>query len=113
MAFTVSQGAKFLGIEELSLSSIEAELDEQTERSAQGGSEFDNGGNSLNPLNLPGGAVTVLLRPFPWETDGTLQLLASLESVLLAALIVARLSSLRHGVRGGLGRPRSSSTAGS
>jgi hypothetical protein len=36
----------------------------------------------------------VLLRPFPWETDSPLQLLASLESVLLATLIVSRLSSL-------------------
>jgi hypothetical protein len=95
MAFTVSQGAKFLGIEDLSLSSIEAELNEQTERSAQGGSQFDNGGNSLNPINLPHGAVTVLLRPFPWETDSPLQLLSSVESALLAGLIVARLPSLR------------------
>ena len=77
------------GIEDLSLSSIEAELDEQTERSAQGGSEFDNGGNSLNPVNLPRGAATVLLRPFPWETESRLQLLSSLESVMLAAFIVA------------------------
>ena len=95
VAFTVSQGAKFLGIEDLSLSSIEAELDEQTERSAQGGSQFDNGGNSLNPINLPRGAVTVLLRPFPWETESPLQLLSSLESAILAGIIVARLASLR------------------
>lgn len=95
VSFTVSQGAEFLGIEEISLSSIEAELDAQTERSAQGGSQFDNGGNSLNPLNLPRGAVTVLLRPFPWETDSPFQLFSSLESVLLAALIVVRMPSLR------------------
>ena len=100
VVFTVSQGAKFLGIEDLSISSIEAELDEQTERSAQGGSEFDNGGNSLNPLNLPRGAATVLLRPFPWETDSSLQLLFALESVLLAAFIVVRLSSLRAALVG-------------
>jgi hypothetical protein len=95
VAFTISQGAKFLGIEDLSLSSIEAELDEQTERSSQGGSQFDNGDNSLNPLNLPRGAVTVLLRPFPWETESSLQLLSSLESAVLAGIIVARLSSVR------------------
>ena len=83
-AFTVSQGAKFLGMEDLSLSSIEAELDEQTERSTTGGSEFDNDGNSLNPIHLPQGAATVLLRPFPWETERPLQLLSSLESVVLA-----------------------------
>jgi hypothetical protein len=94
-AFTVSQGAKFLGMEDLSLSSIEAELNEQTERSTTGGSEFDNGGNSLNPIHLPQGAATVLLRPFPWETERPLQLLSSVESVVLAGLIIARLSSLR------------------
>jgi hypothetical protein len=94
-AFTVSQGAKFLGMEDLSLSSIEAELDEQTERSTTGGSEFDNDGNSLNPILLPQGAVTVLLRPFPWETERPLQLLASLESVVLAGLVIVRLPSLR------------------
>jgi Uncharacterised nucleotidyltransferase len=99
MAFTVSQGAKFLGIEDLSLSSIEAELDEQTERSSQGGSQFDNGDNSLNPLNLPRGAVTVLLRPFPWETESALQLLSSVESAVLVGIIVARLSSVRAALR--------------
>jgi hypothetical protein len=95
MAFSIGQGAEFLGIESLSLSSIEEELDEQTERSAQGGSQFDNGDNSLNPLNLPWKAVTVLLRPFPWEIDTNLQLLASLESALLAVFIALRLPSLR------------------
>jgi hypothetical protein len=95
LAFTISQATEFLGMEDLSLSSIEAELDENTERTSMGGSEFDNDDNSLNPLRLPEGAVTVLLRPFPWETDSNLQLLASLESVLLAGLIVARLASLR------------------
>jgi hypothetical protein len=104
VAFAVSQATEFLGIEDLSLSSIEAELDENTERTSQGGSEFQNEDNSLNPLRLPQGAVTVLLRPFPWETDGSLQLLASFESVLLAVLIVARLSS----VRASLARARSS-----
>jgi len=98
IVFTVGQGAQFLGIDSLSVSSIEAELDEQTERSAQGGSQFDNGGNSLNPIYLPRGAVTVLLRPFPWETDSPLQLISSLESALLGAFIVIRLGSLRLSV---------------
>jgi hypothetical protein len=95
MSFAVSQATEFLGIEDLSLQSIEAELDENTERTSQGGSEFEHGGNSLNPLRLPEGAVTVLLRPLPWETDSSLQLLSSLESVLLAALIVIRWRSVR------------------
>jgi hypothetical protein len=99
LAFSVSQATKFLGMEDLSLSSIEAELDENTERTSLGGSQFNNDGNSLNPLRLPEGAVTVLLRPFPWETESSLQLLSSLESALLIGLIVARLSSVRAALR--------------
>jgi Uncharacterised nucleotidyltransferase len=105
MAFAVSQATRFLGIEDLSLSSIEAELDENTERTSQGGSEYDHGGNSLNPLHLPQGAATVLLRPFPWETESPLQLLSSLESALLAGLIVVRLRSLRAALIGARSTP--------
>jgi hypothetical protein len=105
MAFTVSQATKFLGMEDLSLSSIEQELDENTERTSIGGSEYEHGGNSLNPLRLPEGAATVLLRPFPWETDTRLQLLASLESAFLLGIIVARLASLRAALAGARSTP--------
>ena len=94
LVFTVNQGAKFLGLADLSLSSIQGELDATTLSTGQGGSSFDNGGNSLNPIYIPNGAVTVLLRPFPWETDNPFQLLASLESLALMAVIVIRRRSL-------------------
>ena len=47
----------------------------------------------------------MLLRPFPWETDTTLQLLASLESVLLVALLVVRFSSLKAAFVGARATP--------
>lgn len=105
VVFTVTQGAEFLGLEDFSISSIEAELDEQTERTSQGGSEFETGENSLSPLSLPQGAATVLLRPFPWEVEGSLQLLASLESVVLAGFIVARWRSLQAALVQSRARP--------
>ena len=112
MAFALSQATEYLGMKDLSLSSIDAELNENTDRSSQGGSTFQNGDNSLNPLHLPQGAATVLLRPFPWETDSPLQLLASFESAVLAGLIVVRIGSLQAAlVRAG--RRSSCSTAGS
>lgn len=92
--FVVNLAADFLGMEELSISAIEAELDEQTERSAQGGSEFETGGASLSPLSLPKGAVTVLLRPFPWEVQSPTQILASLEVTAITLLILLRLPSI-------------------
>jgi hypothetical protein len=96
VAFTIGQGAKFLGLKDLSLSSVETKLEEQSTRNTGGGSSFDSGGDYLSPQNLPRGAATVLLRPFPWETTSPFQLLASLESVIVAGFIVVRLPSLKN-----------------
>jgi hypothetical protein len=97
--FTVTTGASYLGVDQLTVDSIEAKLDEQTERSSKGGSEFDHPGNSLTPLSLPTGAVTVLFRPFPWEVANGLQLMASAEAVVVVVLILTRLSSMGIAVR--------------
>jgi hypothetical protein len=97
--FAVSQGAKSLGLPSLTLGSLQAELDATTESTGQGHSSFNNGGNSLSPLHLPQGAVTVLLRPFPWEVSSKLQILASLEGMALAGLIVYRRRSVALSLR--------------
>jgi hypothetical protein len=47
----------------------------------------------------------VLLRPFPWETTESLQLLASFESVALAAFIAVRFRSLRASITQARERP--------
>lgn len=95
VVLTITSGAKYLGIQDLSVDSIEAELDAQTASTSQGGSSFSHGENSLNPVHLPWGLVTVLFRPFPWETLSGFQLLAGLESMAVIALIVHRFGSLR------------------
>jgi hypothetical protein len=99
VVFTVSQGAKSLGLPSLSLGSVQAELDKTTASTGQGNSKFNNGGNSLSPLHLPQGAVTVLLRPFPYEVNTPLQILASLEGVALAGFIIYRRSSVAMSLR--------------
>ncbi len=99
MAFVVSQATASLGMEGFSLSSIETELDEVSAQTGQGGSQFDAGGNSLSPLNLPEGAVTVLLRPLPYEAGSPFELLASLESMVVLALIIKRFPSVRTAFR--------------
>jgi hypothetical protein len=48
----------------------------------------------MNPIHFPQRVVNVLLRPFPWEVETSFQLLASLESALLVALIVLRWKSV-------------------
>jgi hypothetical protein len=97
--FAVSAGANSLGLQSLSLSSVQAELDATSVSTGQGSGRFDNGGNSLSPLKLPQGMVTVLLRPFPWEVTSPLQSLAALEGVALAAFIVWRRKSLAISLR--------------
>lgn len=99
VVLTITTGANYLGIDDLSIDSIEAELDEQTELTSQGGSAYSRGENSLNPIHLPWGLVTVLFRPFPWETLSGFQLLAALESMALIALMVHRIGSLRTAVQ--------------
>jgi hypothetical protein len=103
VVFALSQAADFLGMEDLSLSSIEAELDETSAQTAQGGSKFGGDkdeprNNSLTPLRLPAGAATVLLRPFPWEIESGFQILASLESMVLVLLMIRRWSSMKLSV---------------
>jgi hypothetical protein len=97
--FAVSAGANSLGLPSLSLGSVQAELDATTLSTQQGSSAFDPGQNSLSPLRLPQGMVTVLLRPFPWEVDSALQVLASLEGVALAAFVIWRRKSLAISLR--------------
>ena len=97
--FAVSAGANSLGLQSLSLGSVQAELDATSVTTAKGSGSFNNGGNSLSPLKLPQGMVTVLLRPFPWEAGSSLQILASLEGVALAAFIVWRRKSLAISLR--------------
>src|SRR5262249_13563843 len=94
IVLAVSQGASSLGLQDLSVNSIEQSLNDQTERTSAGGSKFDPGSNSLSPLHFPQRVSNVLLRPFPWEVETSFQLLASLESALLVGLIFMRWKSV-------------------
>jgi hypothetical protein len=99
VVLAVTAGARFLGIQKLSVDAVQEQLDQETARSSQGGSAFAHGSNSLSPLSIPSGVVTVLFRPFIWETRSGLQLLASLESTVVIGLVVFRFASVRLAFR--------------
>ncbi len=99
VVFAVVSGARYLGVNTFSLNALEVQLNDRTARSSEGGSAFSTGGSTLSPLKLPIGLVTVLFRPFPWEARSAFQLLASLESAALIALIFTRLDSFRYAFR--------------
>jgi hypothetical protein len=92
--FALSQAADFLGMDDFSISSIEQELNQQTGRTAQGGSKVETGETRLTPLSVPQGLIKVLLQPFPWEVETSLQILASLESAALGLFILYRIRSV-------------------
>jgi hypothetical protein len=96
-AFAIGQAMSMLGIENLSVGAIEEELNEQAGRTAQGGSAFrerDAEPKSLTPLSIPVGAVTVLLRPFVWEVETGMQIIASVEAAFITILVFKRWPSL-------------------
>jgi hypothetical protein len=103
--FALSQAAEFLGMKDLSISSVEQELNEQTGRTSQGGSQVETGKASLTPLSVPQGMVKVLLQPFPWEVETRLQILASLECAALALFILFRIRSLTFSLTRARGTP--------
>ncbi len=97
-AFGVTQGAKRLHIAALTPAAIQSELQATSVSTTQGHSGFTTS-VSLSPLHLPQDAVTVLLRPFPWEVQTKNQILASLEGIGLAAFILLRRRSLALSLR--------------
>jgi hypothetical protein len=103
--FALSQAASFLGMKDLSISSVEQELNQQSARTSQGGSEVQTGKVSLTPLSVPQGMVKVLLQPFPWEVETKLQILASLECAALAVFILFRIRSLTFSLTRARGTP--------
>ena len=97
-AFGVTQGAKRLHIATLSPSAIQSQLEATSVSTTQGHSGFSTN-VSLSPLRLPQDAVTVLLRPFPWEVQTKNQILASLEGIGLVGFILLRRRSLALSLR--------------
>jgi hypothetical protein len=103
--FAMNQATEFLGMKDFSLSSIETELAQQSGRTDQGGSATGDRNEEteakvhLTPLSVPQGAVTVLLRPFPWEVESGTQIIACIESAFFAYLVFVRRKSIVMSLR--------------
>jgi hypothetical protein len=97
-AFGVTQGAKRLHINALTPSAVQSELEATSTSTTQGHSKVQTN-VSLSPLRLPQDAITVLLRPFPWEVQSKNQIVASLEGAALAAFIFYRRKSVALSLR--------------
>jgi hypothetical protein len=93
--FAATQMASLLGMNGLSLKSINQELADVNGSTSQEGSKFNTGSSNLTPLSVPEGLVTVLVRPFPFEVENKNQLIASAECALLVLFAIHRRRSLK------------------
>lgn len=94
-ALLFQQAASFFKLDSLDLESAQLLLESTTEKTAEGGSQFTPP-SPTSPLGFVQATITVLFRPFPFEIGSAPGLIAGLEGVLLAGLM---LLSIRRIVR--------------
>lgn len=80
------RAAEFLGVDELSVDSVTAAVDQAGAQTVQGDSSFTPV-PLTSPLGVPAAFATVLFRPFPWEANNLQSLMASAESLVLLGLV--------------------------
>lgn len=85
-ALAAGQVERYFGVDRLDSSTVKMVLSETSEQTGQGGSAFEGSGGQ-SPSQLPGAIVTIVFRPFPHEAGNPQMLLASVEGLLLLALL--------------------------
>lgn len=78
--YMVTAGAEFLQLKDLSVESLEARIQEQQQRTTQGGSRY-KAVSIFSPTGFVVGLVTSAIRPFPWEARSVQMLFTSLETI--------------------------------
>jgi hypothetical protein len=86
------------GLSSVTPSTVTGFLEVVAENTATGGSQFSNV-ETVNPLLSPLALVSVLLRPFPHEASNLIMLLASLEGMFVALLVLRRRRSFGAAIR--------------
>jgi hypothetical protein len=94
MLVLISQTEKFLGVESLNQETVNSSLANAEGRTIEAGSAFTP--VTVNtPLDMPYATITVLFRPFPWESHNGQTILTAAESVFLVVLSVRGWRRLR------------------
>lgn len=93
--YTVSRTASFFTNSAQEADSTGEALDGTVDQTQTGGSAFDPIRIS-SPVNFVPGAVSVILRPFPWEVNSANTAIAGGEGVIMAVLFVASRRQLRE-----------------
>jgi hypothetical protein len=88
MSVVATRTADYLGIKNLHPSSTSQAFEETRANTREGGSRFAPA-DAASPIGYPQAAVTILFRPFPFETHGSDQFVTSLEALGLLLLMIA------------------------
>lgn len=91
----MQQAASFLELDDYSVSNVNKILGDAVERTDEGGSTFE-AQPVMSPADLPWAAVTVLLRPFPWEAHNAQAFGSAAEGVFLLYLAWRNRARLRR-----------------
>jgi hypothetical protein len=91
----MQQAASFLEVDGFDASNVDKVLADAVERTNEGGSTFD-AQPVRSPADLPWAAVTVLIRPFPWEAHNPQALVSAAEGVFFLYLAWRSRTRLRR-----------------
>lgn len=86
LVVTVTQTKSLLGIDQFNREALEAARAEVVLRTDEAGSTFQAPATDFRPLRFHVALVSVLFRPFPWETENLQSAIASVEGVTLVLL---------------------------
>jgi hypothetical protein len=87
MLILISQTESFLGVENLDQETVNSQLARAEGRTVEAGSAFTPV-HVNTPLDFPYATITVLFRPFPWESNNGQSIATAAESLFLIGLTV-------------------------
>lgn len=107
LVVVVGQTKELFGVKDrFDAEAVSQVLERAQNQTSEGGSSFSSTGSTdLSPSRFPSALVSVVFRPFPWEANNPLALVASLEGTLLLVLFVTGRRRLVGAVRSVLRTP--------
>ncbi len=87
--FAVSQASAYFKGDITQQANIDSTLSKAQSRTAQGNSQFDAQPVTItNPIKFPYAALTVIVRPFPWESPSIQEFATSIESAIIGWMLL-------------------------
>lgn len=86
-----------MGVRQMDLAGVTDYIENEAGRRLGGGSSFD--APPIGPIGIPIALVNILFRPFPWEANGLMPLITSMEVIALWVLLWYRRRNVKLALR--------------